>query len=115
MRAVTALILLAASSYVNVSQRAALLRCAQADVQALHFYFESNEKRCFLEELPSDTIVEGQYRSAVRFQAQHRSQGAVLTRLGHYKALMWNENTKGWEVNPAMGIHVSVEVSRVSA
>jgi hypothetical protein len=27
--------------------------------QALHFYFESNEKRCFMEELPSDTIVEG--------------------------------------------------------
>jgi len=31
-------------------------------MQALHFYFESNEKRCFLEELPSDTIVEGGYR-----------------------------------------------------
>jgi hypothetical protein len=28
-------------------------------LQALHFYFDSSEKRCFLEELPSDTIVEG--------------------------------------------------------
>jgi hypothetical protein len=33
-----------------------LVSCARA----LHFYFESNEKRCFLEELPSDTIVEGE-------------------------------------------------------
>jgi hypothetical protein len=30
-------------------------------LQALHFYFESNEKRCFLEELPSDTLVEGEH------------------------------------------------------
>lgn len=30
--------------------------------QALHFYLESNEQRCFLEELPSDTVVEGQHQ-----------------------------------------------------
>ncbi|WVN88788.1 uncharacterized protein L203_104001 [Cryptococcus depauperatus CBS 7841] len=55
-------------------------------VSALHFYFESNEKRCFLEELPSETIVEG-----------------------HYKALTWNENRKTWDINEDMGIHVTVE------
>jgi hypothetical protein len=27
--------------------------------QALHFYLDASEQRCFLEELPSDTIVEG--------------------------------------------------------
>ncbi|OXM79210.1 eclair-PA [Cryptococcus neoformans Bt63] len=53
---------------------------------ALHFYFESNEKRCFLEELPSQTIVEG-----------------------HYKAFLWNENEKQWKKDEAMGIHVTVE------
>jgi hypothetical protein len=37
---------------------------ADTDSQALHFYFESNEKRCFLEELPSDTIVEGAFARA---------------------------------------------------
>lgn len=26
---------------------------------ALHFYLDANEKRCFIEELPSDTVVEG--------------------------------------------------------
>ncbi|RSH90182.1 emp24p/erv25p- protein [Saitozyma podzolica] len=55
--------------------------------QALHFYFESNEKRCFMEELPSDTIVEG-----------------------HYKALLWKEEAKEWAMDENMGIHVSVEV-----
>lgn len=27
---------------------------------ALHFYLDDNEKRCFIEELPTDTIVEGE-------------------------------------------------------
>jgi hypothetical protein len=30
-------------------------------VNALHFYLDANEKRCFVEELPSDTVVEGKY------------------------------------------------------
>ncbi|WVQ97696.1 hypothetical protein IAU59_004810 [Kwoniella sp. CBS 9459] len=55
-------------------------------VNALHFYFESNEKRCFMEELPSDTIVEG-----------------------HYKAYLWDEGGNSWKMDEAMGIHVSVE------
>ncbi|KAK8846648.1 hypothetical protein IAR55_005735 [Kwoniella newhampshirensis] len=55
-------------------------------VNALHFYFESNEKKCFLEELPSDTIVEG-----------------------HYKAYLWNEGANEWKMDDEMGIHVSVE------
>lgn len=27
--------------------------------QALHFYLDANEQKCFMEELPMDTIVEG--------------------------------------------------------
>ncbi len=27
---------------------------------ALHFYLDADEKRCFLEEVPSETVVEGQ-------------------------------------------------------
>ena len=30
-----------------------------ATANALHFYLDANEKRCFLEEIPSDTVVEG--------------------------------------------------------
>ncbi len=28
-------------------------------VNALHFYLDADEKRCFIEELPTDTVVEG--------------------------------------------------------
>jgi len=34
---------------------ALLLNC----VHALHFYLDALERRCFIEELPTDTIVEG--------------------------------------------------------
>lgn len=31
--------------------------------------------------------------------------------VGHYRALLWKEDTKAWTVDQALGIHVSVEVS----
>lgn len=52
---------------------------------ALHFYLEANEKRCFIEELPSDTIVEGAYR-----------------------ALEWDEKTQSYENKTGLGIQVDV-------
>jgi p24 family protein alpha len=54
---------------------------------ALHFYLDANEKRCFIEELPTDTIVEG-----------------------HYKALEFSDEQKAYLVNPELGIHVEVDV-----
>lgn len=38
-----------------------LLACATlaASANALHFYLDTNERRCFIEELPTDTVVEG--------------------------------------------------------
>ena len=36
-----------------------LLLLIAATANALHFYLDANEKRCFLEEIPSDTVVEG--------------------------------------------------------
>ena len=32
-----------------------------AAANALHFYLEATDKRCFIEELPTDTMVEGAY------------------------------------------------------
>jgi hypothetical protein len=43
---------------------------------ALHFYLDANEKRCFIEELPTDTVVEGpvlEFRSITRQQTNSRS------------------------------------------
>lgn len=36
-----------------------LLVCAPRFTQALYFYLDAGENRCFLEELPKDTIVVG--------------------------------------------------------
>jgi len=54
-------------------------------VNALHFYLDANEKRCFIEELPTDTVVEG-----------------------HYRALEWNEQEQVYGINDELGILVQV-------
>lgn len=36
-----------------------LLFIAASNVCGLHFYLDSDEERCFIEELPNETIVEG--------------------------------------------------------
>lgn len=36
-----------------------ILLAVVTSVQALHFYLDADEKRCFVEELPADTVVEG--------------------------------------------------------
>ncbi|KAI0065609.1 hypothetical protein BV25DRAFT_1851095, partial [Artomyces pyxidatus] len=61
-----------------------LLLCATA-ANALHFYLDANEKRCFIEELPTDTVVEG-----------------------HYRALEWNEESQTYGINEELGILVEV-------
>ena len=38
-----------------------LLLLFSTAVHALHFYLDANEKRCFVEELPTDTVVEGEH------------------------------------------------------
>ncbi|KAH9943806.1 emp24/gp25L/p24 family/GOLD-domain-containing protein [Amylocystis lapponica] len=63
-----------------------LLLCLAVTTNALHFYLDTNEKRCFVEELPTDTIVEG-----------------------HYRALEWSEKDQQYVENPEMGILVEVD------
>ncbi|EPT00736.1 hypothetical protein FOMPIDRAFT_1030349 [Fomitopsis schrenkii] len=57
-----------------------------AFTNALHFYLDTNERRCFIEELPTDTIVEG-----------------------HYRALEWSEKAQAYVENPELGILVEVD------
>jgi len=58
---------------------------AAATVNALHFYLDANQKRCFIEELPTDTVVEGKYH-----------------------ALEWQEDKQLYLTNPDLGIIVEV-------
>lgn len=72
-------------------------------VRSLHFYLDADEKRCFVEELPTDTVVEGMLvpLSSIR----------NLTRgTGHYKALEWDETNSLYEYNEKLGVQVDVEV-----
>jgi hypothetical protein len=68
-----------------------------------------------MEELPSETIVEGEQSTCsgprdwtMDVTAMPRS--VMLTLLGHYRALLWNDQANEWRVDEQVGIHVNVEV-----
>jgi hypothetical protein len=54
--------------------------------QALYFYIDGTQSKCFYEELPKDTLV-----------------------VGHYTAEEWNEHTQGWATHDGLSIYVSVD------
>jgi hypothetical protein len=102
--------------------------CWTMHTQALHFYLNANEKRCFLEELPSETIVEGKSSPLICSLVTHNPVKRLLVMAkgvphhhgsltypsdppGHYKALEWVEDEKDWKINNDMGIQVTVEAS----
>jgi len=76
---------------------------------ALHFYLDSNEERCFIEELPTDTIVEGGHFSCARRPPRQFITSRIL--LGHYRALEWDDQQQKYAVNDQLGIQVDVDVS----
>ncbi|KAI5987058.1 emp24/gp25L/p24 family/GOLD-domain-containing protein [Pisolithus albus] len=76
-------------------------------VHGLHFYLDANEKRCFIEELPSDTAVEGTLRFRNRVYCRVASYVGFF--IGHYKALEWNEQAREYVLQPELGILVEVE------
>lgn len=66
-----------------------LLFATTWNVWGLHFYLDSDEERCFIEELPSSTIVEG-----------------------HYRAIQWDNEEKIYVKNEEIGMNIEVhEVS----
>ncbi|KAK3045068.1 hypothetical protein LTS18_014648, partial [Coniosporium uncinatum] len=54
--------------------------------QALYFYMDGSQAKCFFEDLPKDTLV-----------------------VGHFDALQYNDATKAYEPDPNIGIYISVE------
>lgn len=73
---------------------------------ALHFYLDANEKRCFIEELPSDTVVEGK----ARVPSYLVRQPYLSFSIGLYRALEWNEKSQTYENKSELGIQVDVVV-----
>ena len=75
MRLFAALLLVSLTIFAQVSD-------------ALYFYLEGAEKKCFLEELPKETMV-----------------------TGTYKAEQFSSVQNQWIVNPDSRIQITVEVS----
>ncbi|KIO26494.1 hypothetical protein M407DRAFT_243705 [Tulasnella calospora MUT 4182] len=64
----------------------ALLLAFGLSANALHFYLDAGERRCFIEELPSDTVVEG-----------------------HYRAQEWDNEGQAYMHHEKLGVQVNVE------
>lgn len=45
--------------HFSVGMRLLVVLAIAVAADALHFYLDANQKRCFIEELPTDTVVEG--------------------------------------------------------
>ncbi|KXT16684.1 hypothetical protein AC579_8027, partial [Pseudocercospora musae] len=57
-----------------------------AHTQALYFYIDGPSQKCFFEELPKDTLV-----------------------VGHFKATLYDHNTRTYQPNNDMGIYITVD------
>ncbi|KAI1438495.1 emp24/gp25L/p24 family/GOLD [Xylaria sp. CBS 124048] len=54
--------------------------------QALYFFIDGKQPKCFYEELPKDTLV-----------------------VGHYTAEEWEDNTQSWAKHEGISIYISVD------
>lgn len=75
-------------------------------INALHFYLDANQKRCFIEELPTDTVVEG----LLYFVLLLSSVVNYSLLPGRYRALEWSEEREQYVGNSELGIVVDVHV-----
>lgn len=82
--------------------------CIVSATNALHFYLDANQKRCFIEELPTDTIVEG--NDLLVPCVTSSSLIDYLLPTGHYRAREWSEQQQAYAENSELGIIVDVEV-----
>ncbi|CAJ2502556.1 Uu.00g099500.m01.CDS01 [Anthostomella pinea] len=62
------------------------LLCLGTVAQALYFFIDGSQPKCFFEELPKDTLV-----------------------VGHYSAEEWDDNTRTWSKHDGISIYISVD------
>jgi hypothetical protein len=77
--------------------------CVVSVANALHFYLDANQRRCFIEELPTDTVVEGKHFPL-------HCLAILIASSGHYRAREWSEQQQQYAENPELGIIVEVQV-----
>lgn len=64
----------------------AFLAAASLPVNGLYFHIAETERKCFIEEIPDETMV-----------------------TGNYKVQLYDPNTKGYGDYPNIGMHVEVK------
>ena len=70
---------------------------------ALYFYLEGSQMRCFLEDLPKDTLVVGAFLGSCLVDRTNPCAG-------NFKAEEWNSETNAYTINPNMGLKITVDV-----
>jgi len=80
----------------------ALLYTLLSPASCLYFYLEGSQTRCFLEDLPKDTLVLGTALSS------------IILISGQFRAEEWNAESNQYVVNPNVGIKITVDVSPLS-
>lgn len=74
-----------------------------SSAQALFFYLDGTEPKCFYEELPKDTLVVGTFHSS---NQQTRCANTIA---GTYKAEAYNTNTNSYHTTSDLAIQVTVD------
>jgi hypothetical protein len=86
------------------------LAVVTVNVQGFHFYLEGSEQKCFIEELPKDTLVVGLLHCLGMGPIPGRRLTSAYYFPGHYKAEHYSEQLKQYAENPSVGIQIIVEV-----
>lgn len=66
---------------------------------SLYFYLEGSQIRCFLEDLPKDTLVVG-----------YPLTPSISNKLGHFRAEEWDSETNSYTTQSKMGLKITVDV-----
>lgn len=73
----------------NIVMRALLPLLGLSSVaQALYFFIDGQTPKCFIEDLPKDTLV-----------------------VGHYSAEEWDDHRQAWWKHDGISVYISVDVS----
>ncbi|CAG8446900.1 16819_t:CDS:2 [Acaulospora morrowiae] len=72
----------------------------------LYFYLEGSEQKCFIDELPRDTLVVGEY---TEFYTPYPGAESRNYWRCTYKAEEWSETQQQFVENPQLGIQITVE------
>lgn len=91
-------------------------------INSLYFYLDAGAERCFIEDLPLDTIVSGISASfsspggLVVLPSLHRPYSLILSFLastscpGKYKGEEYDNEKHVYHINPQLGVQITVTV-----